>query len=193
MIDCCVIAASTGGLAALRGLLSGLPADFPASLIIVQHSATEGFDVLLQLLRDRCALPLGEARSRQPVLPGHAYLAPPRYHLLVEHDRHFSLSVDDRVCHVRPSADVLFVAAAEVWRERLVAVVLTGANDDGARGAAAVRSLGGRVIVQDPEEAEASEMPRATLLLAGADHRLKLAAIAPLLIEMTRGEAGEMP
>lgn len=193
MIECCVIAASTGGLAAVRTLLAGLPASFPASLIIVQHSSAEGFEMMLQLLQDRCVLPLAEARARQPVLGGHAYLAPPRYHLLVEHDRHFSLSVDDRVCHVRPAADVLFAAAAEVWRERLAAVVLTGANDDGARGAAVVRSLGGVVIVQDPDEAEASEMPRAALSLAGADHRLKLAAIAPLLIEMTRRKPGEMP
>jgi two-component system chemotaxis response regulator CheB len=192
VIEACVVAASTGGLAALRTLLSGLPADFPAPVIVVQHAALEGFATMLELLKDRCPLPLGEAVSRQPVLAGQVYLAPPRYHLLVEHDRHFSLSVDDRVCHVRPSADVLFVAAAEVWRDRLAAVVLTGANDDGARGAAMVRSLGGVVIVQDPDEAEAGEMPRAALSLAGADHRLKLSAIAPLLIEMTRRDAGEM-
>jgi len=183
-MEACVVGASTGGVAALRSLLRGLGAGFRPSVIVVQHTGPEGFGMLVSLLRDSCALPVSEARAREPVLPGHVYLAPPRYHLLVEHRRHFSLSVDERVCHVRPSADVLFGSAAEVWREQLVAVVLTGANDDGARGAAQVRGLGGKLIVQDPAEAEAPEMPAAALRLAGADHLLPLKGIAPLLMKL---------
>ncbi len=180
-MEACVVGSSTGGVAALRTLLRGLGKGFRPPVIIVQHSAAEGFSMLVDLLGDACALPVSEAQSREPILPGHVYLAPPRYHLLVEQNRHFALSVDDRVCHVRPAADVLFESAAEVWRAGLVAVVLTGANDDGARGAAAVRSLGGTVIVQNPKEAEAPEMPGAALRLAGADHVLSLDQIAPLL------------
>jgi two-component system chemotaxis response regulator CheB len=183
-MEACVVAASTGGIAALRSLLRGLDAGFRPSVIVVQHSGADGFGVLVDLLRDSCALPVSEAQSREPVLPRHVYLAPPRYHLLVEQRRHFSLSVDERVCHVRPSADVLFGSAAEVWRDQLVAVVLTGANDDGARGAAQVRGLGGRLIVQDPKEAEAPEMPAAALRLAGADHVLSMKDIAPMLMKL---------
>lgn len=189
MMEACVVAASTGGIAALRSLLRGLDAGFRPSVIVVQHAPSDGFMMLVELLRENCALPVSEAQEREPVLPGRIYLAPPRYHLLVEHQRRFALSVDERVCHVRPAADVLFESAAEVWRERLVAVVLTGANDDGARGAVAVRALGGRLLVQDPEEAEAREMPAAALRLAGADHVLPLREIAPMLQKLS-GERG---
>ncbi|MDM4769407.1 chemotaxis protein CheB [Solimonas sp. SE-A11] len=184
MMEACVVGASTGGVSALRSLLRGLDKGFRPSVIIVQHTATEGFNVLVDLLRDSCVLPVSEAQSREPIQPGHVYLAPPRYHLLVERQHRFALSVDERVCHVRPAADVLFQSAAEVWRERLAAVVLTGANDDGARGAALVRSLGGTLIVQDPQEAEAPEMPAAALRLAGADHVLPLNRIAPMLLKL---------
>ena len=97
-----------------------------------------------------------------------------------------ALSVDEKVCHVRPSADVLFASAADVWRSGLIGVVLTGANEDGAAGLAAIRSRGGLGIVQQPEEAEMRQMPDAALRLAGADHVLGLADIGPMLNRMCR-------
>jgi two-component system chemotaxis response regulator CheB len=132
------------------------------------------------------AVPVVEAESRQPLVKGCAYLAPPGYHLLIEPGPRATLSMDEKVCHVRPSADVLFASAADVWRSGLIGVVLTGANEDGAAGMAAIRSRKGLAVVQKPEEAEMREMPEATLRLAGADHVLSLAEIAPLLNRLCR-------
>ena len=187
-----VIGASAGGINALRKLLRGLAADFRPPVIIVLHSASSDHSSLAASFSQICALPVSEAAERSRVEPRHVYLAPPGYHLLVErHEQkdRFALSVDDRVCFVRPAVDVLFESAADLWRAGVVGVVLTGANDDGARGAAAIRASKGRVIVQSPEEAESPEMPAAALRIAGADHVLKLAQIAPLLNSYSDGTA----
>lgn len=176
-----VMAASTGGIDALRAVLGSLRADFSAPLLLVQHTASEGAEALCQLLAAAGPLPVVEAEPRQPVVGGCVYLAPPGYHLLVEPGPRLALNVDDKVCHVRPSADVLFASAADVWRSALIGVVLTGANDDGANGLVAVRSRRGLAVVQDPQTAVMPTMPETALLRAGADHILQLAQIGPLL------------
>lgn len=176
-----VVGASSGGIDALRQLMSGLAADFTTPLIIVQHTAAEGSQGLVEVLDGFGPLKIGEAQARHPVLPGHAYLAPPGYHLLVEKNERFSLSVDERVCYVRPSVDVLFESAADVWRASLVGVILTGANDDGANGLKAVRAAGGKAIVQLPSDAFAAEMPMAALARAGADYVAPSAQVGALL------------
>ena len=179
-----VIGCSTGGLHALQVVLGGLDAGFPGPLIVVCHSAADDSDLLGALLAAACPLPVREAAERRPALPGVVHLAPPGYHLLIEADGRFMLSVDPKVCYVRPAVDVTFASAADAWGEALVAVVLTGANEDGAAGLARVRARGGYAIVQAPEEAEAPQMPRAALELAGADEVLALAAIARRLTEL---------
>lgn len=181
-----VVAASTGGIQALRTLLRAIDPGLPVPVLIVQHTASEDGHVLCEVLASDSALPVSEAEPRQPAVPGCAYLAPPGYHLLVECGPRLALSVDEKVCHVRPSADVLFASAADVWRSGLIGVVLTGANEDGAAGLAAIRSRGGLGIVQQPEEAEMRQMPDAALRLAGADHVLGLADIGPMLNRMCR-------
>src|SRR4051812_13580003 len=118
-----------------------------------------------------------------PAPPAPPPLAPPGYHLLVD-DRHLALSVDPAVRHSRPSIDVLFDSAARSYGPRAVGVVLTGANDDGARGLATLRRRGGYAIVQDPAGAEVPQMPRAALHHAGADAVLALAAIPPALVAL---------
>lgn len=179
-----VIGCSTGGLQALGQVLGGLAAGFPAPVIVVCHSGADDSALLCSLLAAACPLPVCEAGEREPVLPGVVHLAPPGYHLLIEHDQRFMLSVDPKVCYVRPAADVTFAAAADVWGEALVAVVLTGANEDGAAGLLRVRQCGGYALVQAPDQAEAPQMPRAALELAGADEVLGLAAIARRLNEL---------
>jgi two-component system chemotaxis response regulator CheB len=176
-----VIGCSLGGLRALKVLLGGLDSQLPVPVLLCSHTGNSEVDTFCSLLANHCALPVEEARERMPAAPGVVHVAPGGYHLLIESDKHFALSVDDVVRFSRPSIDVLFDAAAEVYRDRLIGVVLTGANADGAEGLAQIRSLGGTSIVQLPADAEAPEMPQAALDIAGADHCLPLHQIAPLL------------
>jgi two-component system, chemotaxis family, protein-glutamate methylesterase/glutaminase len=180
------MAASTGGIDALRTVLRSVDPSIAAPLLIVQHTASEDGQALCEALASGSQLPVVEAEPRQPLVNGCAYLAPPGYHLLVEPGPRAALSMDEKVCHVRPSADVLFTSAADVWRAGLIGVVLTGANEDGAAGMAAIRSRRGLAVVQRPEEAEMREMPEATLRRAGADHVLSLADIGPLISGLCR-------
>lgn len=175
------MAASTGGIEALRTVLRALDPGIAAPVVMVQHTASEDAQALCDVLAAGSGIPVVEAEPRQPLVRGCAYLAPPGYHLLVEAGPRTALSMDEKVCHVRPSADVLFASAADVWRGGLIGVVLTGANEDGAAGMAAIRSRRGLAVVQNPEEAEMREMPEATLRQAGADHVLSLSEIGPLL------------
>ena len=181
--DAVVIGASAGGLHALETVLGGLPAAFRPAVLIVQHRKSAPEDLLPSLLRKVCALPVRDVRDKEPIRPGMVYLAPPDYHLLVEVDFHLSLSVDDRVSFSRPSIDVLFESAAEAYGPRLVGVLLTGANQDGTAGLSKIMELGGGTIVQDPETAENSTMPRAAIAAGAAGHVLPLEAIAPFLVK----------
>lgn len=173
-----VVGASAGGVLALRSLLPGLRADLAASLVIVLHIRESGVDSLIDLLNQGSGIPVREALHGAAIEKGFAYIAPGNYHLLIERQGCFALSVDDKVCHARPSIDVLFASAADAWRDRVVGVVLTGSNEDGARGLAEIRARGGRAWVQSPDEAEAPQMPEAAIRLAGADAVLPLADIS---------------
>ncbi|QNK02699.1 chemotaxis protein CheB [Dyella telluris] len=176
-----VIGCSAGGLTALEQLLAGLDPALPQAIAVCCHTGSANVDLMCELLAKYATLPVEEARERAPMRGGVIHVAPSGYHLLVETSRRFALSVDQRVSFARPSIDVLFESAAEAWREALVGVVLTGANSDGARGLLKVRQGGGVAIVQDPADAESPTMPTVALELAGADHCLPLADIAPLL------------
>jgi two-component system chemotaxis response regulator CheB len=184
-----VVGASWGGLRALERVLGGLPGDFPLPVAVAQHRAEESGELLSALLDARTALDVRDAEDKAPLRAGCVRLAPAGYHLLVD-DGHVALSCDAAVRHSRPSVDVLFESAARAYGPRAVGVVLTGANDDGARGLAAVRRRGGHAIVQAPEDAEAPEMPRAALRRAGADAVLELDAIAPALVALAEERAG---
>jgi two-component system chemotaxis response regulator CheB len=176
------VGASWGGLHAVETLLAGLPADFPPAIVIAQHrSADATGGGLSGLLERHAGRPVREVADKDPIRPGAVYLAPADYHLLVE-PGHFSLSVDERVQHARPSVDVLFESVADAYRERAVGIVLTGANRDGAEGLARIKRLGGVAIVQDPAEAEAGTMPAAALRATEADAVLPLGEIAPFLL-----------
>jgi two-component system chemotaxis response regulator CheB len=176
-----VVGTSLGGLQALSIVLSRLGADFQLPIAIVQHRGTEGeAGALAALLQLRCALPVSEANDKEPLVGGHVYLAPPDYHLLVDAGR-FALSTEARVQHARPSIDVLFESAADVYAARTLGVVLTGANADGAAGSVRIKQRGGRVVVQDPTTAEAPEMPSATLDTGVVDRILTLDEIGGYL------------
>ncbi|WP_454918895.1 chemotaxis protein CheB [Xanthobacter sediminis] len=173
-----VIGASAGGPGALHRLLARLDPDLPAAVVVVVHVGADGRDLLPEVLAQRSALPVSLARERMEVAPGRVHVAPGGYHLLIEPDRHFSLSVDPKVCFSRPSIDVLFETAARAYRSSVIGVVLTGASGDGAAGLAQIRQAGGLALVQAPEDAEVPTMPQAALERAGADVCAPLEALA---------------
>jgi two-component system chemotaxis response regulator CheB len=160
-IDLVAVGCSWGGLSAAERLLATLGVDFRPPTVIVQHRA-ESTSPLAELLTRHAGRPVREASDKDLVRPGHVYVAPAGYHLLVDRER-FWLTTEGPVQYSRPSVDVLFESAAEAFGERLAAVVLTGANGDGARGLARVAELGGLTLVQDPATAEKPAMPRAAL------------------------------
>ena len=156
-----VIGASAGAVEALNAILPSLPEHFPLPLMIVVHMPPDKTGVLTELFRARCHIQVREAEDKEPANGGTAYFAPPGYHLLVEADGYLSLSNDEPVLHSRPSIDVLFESAADAYGPALIAIVLSGANHDGAGGLKAVSEAGGMTIVQSPKGAFAAAMPEA--------------------------------
>jgi two-component system chemotaxis response regulator CheB len=178
------IGASWGGLDVLREILRDLPAELDAAVVIAQHRSPESHPTAFRdLLEAVTRLRVREASDKDAVRPGTVYIAAPDYHLLINSGS-VSLSTDEPVLHARPSIDVLLETAAESYRDRCIGVVLTGANDDGARGLARVVALGGTAIVQDPETAQRDEMPRAALRATPAARITPVAGIAPLLVDL---------
>jgi two-component system, chemotaxis family, protein-glutamate methylesterase/glutaminase len=177
-----VIGASFGGLSALQMLLADLSPEFPLPLVIVQHRRKDADDGLCEYLKKRSHLPLIEPNDKEKVEPGHVYLAPRDYHLLIE-ESIFALSTESPVAFARPSIDVLFESAADIYHERAIGVILTGANSDGARGLAKIKAFGGLAVVQDPKSAEAPAMPAAAIHATTVDSILPLPQIAPFLNE----------
>ncbi len=182
--DAVVIGASAGGLNALKTIFLGLDRTFNLPVIIVQHISPDSDNYLIHILNDLKIISVKEADEKEAPRAGMAYIAPPNYHLLIESDHLFTLTVDERVNYARPSIDVLFETAAEAWRDRLIGIILTGANSDGSKGLKRIKELGGLVIVQNPDTAEADSMPRAAILATTVDHVLPLDEIAPMLNEL---------
>jgi two-component system, chemotaxis family, protein-glutamate methylesterase/glutaminase len=174
-----VLAASAGGVRALRTVIPGLPADFPTPVLVVQHRGTGAPEMLSDLLRAVAALPVrtaapGPLRGGLTVLPAGTTADLTR-------TGHLSLTP----CRTSMTADELLVSAAAAFGPRVLAVVLTGRQSDGALGVRAVRRAGGRVLVQDPDDAEAPGMPSAALATGCVEHALPLARIAPALVAYT--------
>lgn len=178
-----VMGTSMGGLRVLETLFAALPAGFPLPVAIVHHRGPQPGPHLRSTLQNHAALRVREPQDKEEIEPGNIYLAPADYHLLVE-DGHFSLSTEGRVSYARPSIDVLFESAAEAYGSGTIAVALTGANRDGADGAATVKALGGYLIVQEPGSAECPVLPNTVLSATAADQVLPLAQISSHLIQL---------
>ncbi len=183
-IEGVVIGASAGGVEALGVLLPALPSTFRAPVFIVLHMLRERPSLLVDIFTPRCALPVREAQDKEPVQPGTIYFAPPDYHLLIEQGPELALSVDDPVHYSRPSIDVLFESAADVYAERLLSIILTGANEDGSSGHLAVHRAGGVTVVQQPETAHSPLMITSAQKRVSADFVLPLPQIAELLCSL---------
>ena len=179
-----VIGVSSGGLNALKIIFSALPSGFAIPIIVVQHIGPRSENSWIKLLNDSCIIPIKEADEKEKVATG-IYVAPANYHLLIEKDRTFSLTVDERVNFARPSIDVLFESAAETYKEKLIGIILTGANNDGTKGVKRIKECGGLVIVQNPATAESSYMPASAIAAVQPDHIMELDQIGQLLIKIT--------
>jgi two-component system chemotaxis response regulator CheB len=181
-VDIVAVGASLGGLQAVQALLRGIPKAFGASLVIVQHRRPDPGSMLVELLAKHSALPVCEPEDKAPIDVNQVYVAPSDYHMLVE-DGRLALSVDPPVCYARPSIDVLFESVADSYGPAAIGVMLTNSNEDGAAGARAIKRAGGRVIVQDPADAESPVGPKAVLALTQVDAVLPIEAIATALVK----------
>ena len=179
-----VIGASAGGVEALLTIFAGLKPGYRLPIIVVLHLPDERRSQLAEVFARRVALPVREVQDKQPIVPGTLYFAAPGYHVSVEHDLSLSLSQEEPVHYSRPAIDYLFESAADVYQQRLAAILLTGANQDGARGLSQVKQSGGLTIIQDPDEAQVATMPRAALELFQPDCILPLSGIGRLLVEL---------
>lgn len=153
------IGASAGGIEALLSVLAALPPEFPHPVCVVLHIPAQGDDLLAQVLDRRCTIPVSTARQAESLLAGHVYVAPSDRHLIVR-GQVVGLTHGPLENGVRPAVDALLRSMAESCGPAAVAVVLSGALADGARGARAVADAGGRVLVQDPADARVTSMPR---------------------------------
>ena len=183
------VAASAGGVFALTEILGKLPADFPASIVVVQHLDPRHRSLMPQIFGRRSNVPVHQAVEGMKVEPGHVYLAPPDRHLLVNGDGTVSLTQTELVNFVRPSADLLFESVAAAYGERAIAVVLTGAGKDGSMGVTAIKKRGGTVIVQDEATSEFFGMPSAAIRTGSVDFVLSLEEIPAALITLVAAEA----
>jgi two-component system chemotaxis response regulator CheB len=190
-IEAIVIGASAGGVEALTHVLPALPADFRPAVLIVVHVRSDAPSLLPGLFSARCKLPVVEPDDKDDIAGGTIYVAPPGYHMLVEPDRSISLSVDPPVRFSRPSVDVLFESAALCFADTLLGVVLSGANDDGARGLVVIQRAGGRCWVQDPHTAVSDAMPLGAIARGGVHDILTLDAMTARLCGMARATRRE--
>jgi two-component system, chemotaxis family, protein-glutamate methylesterase/glutaminase len=184
--DLIVVAASSGGLEALKAIFSGLPAEFPVPIAVVLHRSLQVPEILVELLRARTPLRVKTAVPGERPRAGTIYVAPPDRHLVLTANRTFALRGGSLVHHTHSAADPLFASAASVYRDRVVAVVLSGGDVDGAAGAGAVGVAGGVVLVQDQATSRSFSMPAATIATGQVDAVLPPLGIATALISLAR-------
>jgi two-component system chemotaxis response regulator CheB len=186
--DIVALAASAGGLNALTQIVSTLPAEFTGAIAVVQHLAPQHPSLIAEILNRKTVLNVKQAQEGDHLTPGTVYIAPPNHHLLVNDDGTLSLTQSKLVHFLRPSADLLFESVAASYKERAIAVVLTGTGSDGAMGVEAIKKMGGTVIVQDEKTAEFSGMPLAAIQTGNADFILPLEEISSTLLNLVMGK-----
>jgi two-component system chemotaxis response regulator CheB len=179
-----VIGASAGGLGALGKILPKFPADFPLSVIIVQHISPDSDSYLVKYFQKNCQMEVGEIEDKTRICKQKIFFAPPNYHVLIDFDNSFSLSIDEKVNFSRPSIDVLFETAADYFKDSLIGLILTGANNDGALGMKKIKENGGYCIVQNPKTAEVDTMPLKAIEAAEVDQVLELEEIGDFIINL---------
>ncbi len=182
--DVVALAASAGGLTALSSVLADLPAGFPAGILVVQHLDPRHRSLMADILNRRTRLEVKQAEDGDHLAPGRVYIAPPNRHLLLNGDGSLSLTQTELVHFVRPSADLLFESVAAGYKDRAIAVVLSGSGGDGSMGVKAIKKMGGTVLAQDQRTSEFFGMPGAAIDSGNVDFVLPLEEIAPALVTL---------
>ncbi len=182
--DVVALAASAGGLTALSSVLADLPAGFPAGILVVQHLDPRHRSLMADILNRRTRLEVKQAEDGDHLTPGRVYIAPPNRHLLLNGDGSLSLTQTELVHFVRPSADLLFESVAAGYKDRAIAVVLSGSGGDGSMGVKAIKKMGGTVLAQDQRTSEFFGMPGAAIDGGSVDFVLPLEEIAPALVTL---------
>lgn len=188
--DALAIGSSWGGVDMLLQLVSQLPASWCLPIVIVQHQHPNSGRALERILAKATRLVVRDVEDKDPLQAGHIYIAPANYHLLLEDDGCFSLSVEAPVKYCRPALDVTFASLARVLQERCIGLVLTGANDDGADGTRAIKAAGGHTLAQSPASARAPAMPEAAIATGAVDRVLEPAQIVPYLLQLLTDGTG---
>ncbi|HEY3133726.1 MAG TPA: chemotaxis protein CheB [Gemmatimonadaceae bacterium] len=182
------VGTSWGGLSVMTKVLGGLPQDFPIPIVVVQHRSKDSDTLLSELLQDSTDLTVCEIEDKDVLQPGRVHIAPADYHVMLE-PGFLSLTLEEPVRFSRPSIDVMFDSAADTYGPATIGVVLTGANEDGARGLAHIVRRGGHALVQDPKTAEIPIMPRAAVRAVPSAEIVPLHSLAPRLIELSREDS----
>ena len=181
-----VIGVSSGGMNAMKIIFSLLPKNFSIPIIIVQHMGARSDGHFINLLNNQSNVSIKEADEKEKIEKGTVYIAPPNYHLMIERNKTFSLSIEERVNYARPSIDVLFESAAIAYKNKLIGVILTGSSSDGTAGLKKIKEYGGLTIAQDPKTAESAYMPASAIAVVQMDFILSLEEIIKLLIKMDK-------
>ena len=179
-----VIGGSSGSLQVIFHILSHLPASYPIAILLIIHRGNSLESILPELLFLKSNIPVHEVEEKEKIIAPRIYLAPADYHVLIEHDRSFSLDYSEKLNYSRPSIDISFISAAEVYGRQLTGILLSGANDDGAEGLKEIKERGGYTIIQDPEDALVNYMPRRASLKSKIDEVLDTDGITHYLLSL---------
>ena len=179
-----VIGVSSGGMNAMNVMFPRFPEDFRVPIIVVQHIGVHSDNKWIEILNKDCKLNIKEADEKEQIEKGNIYIAPANYHLLIEKDKTFSLSIEDKVNFARPAIDVLFETAAEAYNDKLIGVILTGSNHDGTMGMKWIKEHGGLTIAEDPKTANSPYMPASAIAAMQPDHIVSLEMIVDLLVKI---------
>lgn len=185
-LEAIVVGGSWGGMDALIHLLSGLSYLYPLPILTVVHRQRNVASSLPSILAKYTTMKVKEVDDKEEIRAGTVYIAPPNYHVLVEKDRTLSLDVSEDVHFARPSIDILFESAALVYKEKLLGILLTGANSDGSDGLKTIAEMGGTTIVQDPVEAQVDTMPKSALAKMKVDHIFTVYEIQKYLLTVVQ-------
>jgi two-component system chemotaxis response regulator CheB len=182
--DAVVMGGSWGGMNAAVEILRRLPSDFPLPVVLVLHRMRGVSSELPALIRKKTYMQVKEADEKEEIQPGMVYVAPADYHLLIEQDLTFSLDVSEAILFSRPSIDVTFESAAQVFGEKVIGIVLSGASKDGSQGLFSIAKTGGLALIQDPGQAEVNTMPQSAMEVVKQAKVMKLHEIALFLLSL---------
>jgi len=178
-----IIGGSAGSFQAITKILSELPKNFSIPIFLCLHRLKHVRSGFVEALSIKSKLPIIEPKDKEYIKPGKIYLAPANYHMYFEIGNYFALSTEESVNHSRPSIDLSFISAAYVFKEKLIGIILSGANRDGAYGMKTVKDYGGIAIVQDPEECQVKTMTAAAIKATTVDHIYSVDEIIDYIIK----------